>query len=93
MVSGLIVEVVATMIIWNNISPASPYFDDVRSGISEGPVIVWSVQSVVLQILAFGVCLPDEAVGWFSMRQSRSLFLSIYNKVRYFQHIVPMVND
>ena len=67
MASGLFVKVVATMIIWNNVSQASPYFDDVRSGIGEGPVRVWSVQSVVLQILAFGVCLPDEAVHYWNL--------------------------
>jgi hypothetical protein len=36
------------MIIWNNVSPVSSYVDDVRSSIGEGPVRVWSVQSVVL---------------------------------------------
>ena len=47
--SGVIDEVVATMVFWNEVSPVSPYLDgDFQSSVGEGPVRVWSVRSVDL---------------------------------------------
>ena len=41
---------------WNKVSSSSPYPDDVRSGVSEGPVRAWFVRSIgSLQILAVGL--------------------------------------
>ena len=58
MVFGVIDEVVATMVLWNMVFLASPYLNDVRSGVGEGLVRVWFVRSVVFfQILAFGVTI------------------------------------
>ena len=79
MVSGVIDKVVAMIILWMSLS-ISPYLDDVRSGVSEGPARVWSVRSVVLKILAFGVligmsswlafrCSHLDLFFWFVLRQ------------------------
>jgi hypothetical protein len=47
---------VVKMTLWNKVSPASPYLDDVLSGAGEGPVRVGSARSVnSLQIFAVGV--------------------------------------
>ena len=43
--SGVMDEVVATMVSWNKVSPVSPYLNDVQSGIDEEPMRVWPVRS------------------------------------------------
>jgi hypothetical protein len=49
-------KVVVKMTLWNKVSPASPYLDDVLSGAEEGTVRVDSARSVdFLQIFAVGV--------------------------------------
>ena len=58
LVFGVIDEVVASMILWNKVSSAPPYLDDVRSDINEGSVRVCSVRSAdILEILAFSVLI------------------------------------
>ena len=52
LVFGIIDKVVWTMTHWNKVSPAFPYLVDVRFGVGEGLVRVWSVRFVgSLQIL------------------------------------------
>ena len=46
MIFGVIDKVAVAMILRNNVSLASLYLDDVRSGVGEGPVRVWSVKFV-----------------------------------------------
>jgi hypothetical protein len=65
------------MIIWNNISPASSYLDDVRSSIGEGLVRVCSVHLLFFRSWLL-VYLSEEAIDWLSMRRSRSLLLVNY---------------
>jgi hypothetical protein len=68
--SSVIDELVAMMVLWNKVSPVSPYLDDVRSGIGERLVRVWSIRSVDLfKILAVGV-FNRESICWLSMRRS-----------------------
>ena len=50
------------MILWNKVSPS---LDDIRSGISEGPVRVWYVKSVdILQM--FAVCVLIRGSSWLA---------------------------
>jgi hypothetical protein len=65
------------MIIWNNISPASSYLDDVRSSIGEGLVRVCFVHLLFFRSWLL-VYLSEEAIDWLSMRRSRSLLLVNY---------------
>jgi hypothetical protein len=82
------------MILWNNVSPASPYLNDVRSGNGEGPVRVWSVRSAIfLQILAFGVLIRGSSWLTFDAAILTSSFGLFYSKVRHLQHDVLMVKD
>jgi hypothetical protein len=46
LVSSNIDKVVAKMTLWNKVSSASPYLDDVLSGVGEGPSRVGSARSV-----------------------------------------------
>ena len=46
--SAVIDEAVATMVLWNKVSPVSLYLDDVRYGIDGRPVRVWPIRSVDL---------------------------------------------
>ena len=79
---------------WNKVSPAFPYLVDVRSGVGEGPVRVWSVRSVVfLQILAFGVLIRGSSWLTFDAAISTSSFGLLYSKVRHLQHNVLMVKN
>ena len=49
-------EVVVTMTLWNKVSPAFSYLDDVRSDADDGQVRVSSARSeCTLQIFAVGV--------------------------------------
>ena len=57
---------------WNKVSPASPYLDDIQSGIGEEPVRAWFVRFVG-SLHLFSSDLGTfvfilEAVGWLSMR-------------------------
>jgi hypothetical protein len=57
--------VVVKMTLWNKVSPASPYLDDVLSGAGEGLVRVGSARSVdYLQIFAVGVFV--RRCSWLS---------------------------
>jgi hypothetical protein len=58
-------KVVVKMTLWNKVSPASPYLDDVLFGTGEGPVRVGSARSVdYLQIFAVGVFVRRSS--WLS---------------------------
>jgi hypothetical protein len=75
LVSSDINKVVVKMTLWSKVSPASPYLDDVLSGVDEGPVRVGSARSVdYLQIFAVGVfvrrCSWLSFVGRFSSLSS-----------------------
>jgi hypothetical protein len=63
--SSVIDELVAMMVLWNKVSPVSPYLDDVRSGIGERLVRVWSVRSVDLFKILAVVCLSEKALVGF----------------------------
>jgi hypothetical protein len=65
LVSSDINKVVVKISLWNKVSPASPYLDDVLSSADEGPVRVGSARSVVyLQIFAVGVFV--RRCSWLS---------------------------
>jgi hypothetical protein len=56
LISNDINKVVVKTTLWNKVSPASPYLDDVLSGADEGPMRVGSARSVdYLQIFVVGV--------------------------------------
>ena len=77
-----------------NVSVAPPYFDDVRFGIGEGPVEVWSIISVVLlQIFAFNVLIRGSSWLVFDVAISTSSFGMFYSKVPHLQHVVLTVKD
>jgi hypothetical protein len=58
------------MVLWNKVSPTSPYLDDVQPSVGKGPMRVRYVfKSWIL------VCIPEEAVGWLLMRLSQPLLL------------------
>ncbi|CAL5059187.1 unnamed protein product [Urochloa decumbens] len=57
--------VAATMTLWNKVSPAFPYLDDVRSGGDEGPVRVGSAGSVG-SLQTFAVCVSIRRCSWLS---------------------------
>jgi hypothetical protein len=80
-VSDVIDEVVATMILWNNVCTASPYLDDVRSGASKGLGRVclsdFVVVVLLLQILAFGVLFQMEQLVAFRCGDLDLFFWSV----------------
>jgi hypothetical protein len=91
------VEVVATMMAWNNVSLASPYL--LRCSIWHQ----WrGSESLVCHLLFFFrfwllLCLSEETVGWLSMRQSRPLHLicstarsDIFNMILWWWKIVSL---
>jgi hypothetical protein len=97
-VSDVIDEVVATMILWNNVCTASPYLDDVRSGASKGLRRVWFVRFVVvvlllLQILAFGVLFKWNSWLPFDVAISTSSFGPFYSKVWHLQDSTHCCDD
>ena len=83
LVSGIIDEVVWTMTHWNKVSPAFPYLVDVRSGVGEGPVRVWSVRYVgSLQILvAVHMFIKESSQMVFFTSISTSSFGLFYYKI------------
>ena len=83
MVSGVTGEVVAMMVLWNKVSLIYPYLYDIRSGIGEGLVRVWSTldlasgkglsEFAVSCLLIFFrswhlMCLSGKAIGWLLMQ-------------------------
>ena len=80
-----------TMVLWNKVSLVSPYIDDVRSSVGEGPIRVWFVRSADLHILAVGVLIRRS---WLAFGEAISTsFCLFYRDVRNLQHPVLMVND
>jgi hypothetical protein len=95
--SSIVDEVVATMTYWNKVSLASLYCVDVRSGVDEGPVSVWSIRSVgSLQILVAVVVVVfiegSSQMAFFTAISTFSCGL-FYCKVWHLQYSVLMVKD
>jgi hypothetical protein len=85
--------VVVTMTLWNKVSSASPYLNDVRSGIGEGPRRVWFVKSIgCLQILAVVLILRSSWLTFYAMIKTSSFGL-FDSKAWYFQLSVLMVKN
>jgi len=65
-----------------------------RSSINEGPVIIWSIRSVVLlQILAFGVLIRGSNWLAFDVVISNFSFGIFFSKVWHLQHAILIVKD
>ena len=80
--------------VWNKVSSASPYLDDVRSGTSEGPVRVCFVISAdLLQILAFDVLIRGSSWLAFDAAILTSSFGPHYNNVQHLEFSVLMVKN
>jgi hypothetical protein len=86
--SGVINEVMATMVLWNSVSPVYPYLDDVRSRVDEGPLKVCFVRFVIF-------FKSWQLVSWlaFDSMISTSSFGLFYRKVRNLQHSILTVKD
>jgi len=86
--------VVAMMTLWNKVSSASPYLDDVRSGISEGPVrVCFVIFADLLQILAFDVLIRGSSWLGFDAAILTSSFGPHYNNVQHLEFSVLMVKN
>ena len=88
------------MTLWDKVSSASPYLNDIRSGIDEGPVRVWFVKSVSsLQILAVVVFIlisswltcrcDDQDIFFRSIRQQGLVFSTLCYDGEELQACVP----
>jgi hypothetical protein len=82
------------MVLRNKVSSASPYIDDIRSGVSEGPARVWCARSIdPLQVLAF--CVLIRGSNWLAIDATilTSSFGLLYNEVWHLQNSVLMVKE
>ena len=87
-------EVVVTMTLWNKVSPAFPYLDDVRSSADDGQVGVSSARSEgSLQIFAVGVSIRRCSWLSFVVATSTSSFDMFCDKIRFLQPSVSVVKD
>ena len=85
---------VATITVWNKVSPAFPYLDDVRSGTDDGQVRVSSARSEgSLQIFAVGVSIRRCSCLSFVVATSTSSFDLFCDKIRFLQPSVSVVKD
>jgi hypothetical protein len=94
LVSNDINKVVVKMVLWNKVSLASPYLDDVLSGTGEGPVRVDSTISVAsLQTFAVGVFVTRCSWMSFVGVVLIPFFNLFFVKFRYFQPVGLVMND
>ena len=85
---------VATITVWNKVSPAFPYLDDVRSGTDDGQVRVSSARSEgSLQIFTVGVSIRSYSWLSFVVAISTSSFDLFGNKIRFLQLFILVVKD
>ena len=75
-------EVVAMMTLWNKVSPAFPYLDDVRSGADDGQVRASAAKSEGSSRSLQLVCQSRDVVGCLLLWRLRHL-LSIYSATRF----------
>ena len=72
------------MTLWNKVSPAFSYLDDVRSGVDDGQVGVSSVRSEgSLQIFAIGVSIRRYSLLFFIVVTSTTYFDLFCDKIRF----------
>ena len=82
------------MTFWNKVSPAFPYFDDVRSGADDGQARVSSARSEgFLQIFAVGVSVRRCSWLSFVVAISTSSIDLFGDKIRFLQPFVLVVKD
>ena len=82
------------MTLWNKVSPAFPYFDDVRSGTDDGQVRVSSARSEgSLQIFAIDVSIRRCNWLFFVVATSTSSFDIFCDKIRFLQPSISVVKD
>jgi hypothetical protein len=82
------------MALWNKVSPASPYLDDVLSGADEGPVRVVSARTVdSLQIFAVGVFVRKCSWLSFVVVVLISFFNMFFVKFRFLQPAGLVMKD
>jgi len=87
-------EVVVTMTLWNKVSPAFSYLDDVRFGADDGQVRVSSaISEGSLQIFAVGVSIRRCSCLSFVVATSTSSFDLFCDKIRFLQPSVSVVKD
>ena len=81
-------------LLWNKVSPAFPYLDDVRSGADDSQVRASFARSEEnLQIFAVGVSIRKFSWLSFVVETSTSSFDFFCVKIRFLQPSVLMVND
>ena len=82
------------MTLWNKVSPAFPYLDDVRFGADDGQVRVSSARSEgSLQIFAVGVSVRRCSWLSFVVAISTSSFDLFGDKIRFLQPSILVVKD
>ena len=82
------------MTLWNKVSPAFLYLDDVRSGTDDGHMRVSSARSEgSLQIFAVGVSARRCSWLFFVVATLTSSFDIFCDKIRFLQLSVLVVND
>ena len=82
------------MTLWNKVSPAFPYFDDVCSGADDGQVRVSSARSEgSLQIFTVGVSIRSYSWLSFVVAISTSSFDLFCDKIRFLQPSILVVKD
>ena len=82
------------MTLWNKVSPAFPYLDDVRSSADDGQVGVSSARSEgSLQIFAVGVSIRRCSWLFFVVATLTSSFNILCDKIRFIQPSVLVVKD
>ena len=82
------------MTLWNKVSPAFPYLDDIRSSADDGQVGVSSARSEgSLQIFAVGVTIRRCSWLSFVVVTSTSSFDLFCDKIRFLQPSISVVKD
>ena len=82
------------MTLWNKVSPAFSYLDDIRSSVDDGPVGVSSARSEgSLQIFAVGVSIKICSWLSFVVATSTSSFDLLCDKIRFLQPSILVVKD